>query len=129
MNATELAAEYDRLYAEAEAVLKDFQPCEHEVVKRKHHCAGMVDEIPGEIGYFGSNNNPQCCCFGCKSWTKKGCAADRPLGCKTWLCGVSKFKHPSVADRLNVIARAAMGLNVYHHRCDRATSLRYAEGH
>lgn len=127
MNAKELAAEYDRLYAEAEAVLNEFKPCEHTFDLGNHHCIGQGEGVQTPYDYGSSSNiGPQCCCNGCKSWTDKGCVADKPLGCKTWLCGIARIAHPEACAKLDTIARQAMKLNIYFYRAGKDASLRAA---
>ena len=110
-----LEAIFEKLYARAESVLNNFQPCEHKVINKKHSCLGQSDSLAG-------NNTPQCCCIGCPSWNK-GCKAEKPLTCKTWLCGIAKLNYPKAYIQLTEVANLAKRFGFYVFRGDKNSSM------
>ena len=101
---------YDRLYAEAEAILKQYNPC------RVHKCsAGVVctewvclNKDRGAIRHATDAKPNTLCCTGCQFHDKaKGCQAEKPLPCKLWLCNYAKRLFPEAEDRLDVLRERA----------------------
>lgn len=118
---------YDSLYAQAEETLKSFNPCEHKVVNQNHTCLGKED-FSAPIGSYGDNTTVACCCIGCCFWKReKGCAAEKPLACKTWLCGTAALKYPDVKNKLSEIAKMSYPLIMYAERSDKEKSLNQSE--
>lgn len=118
----ELEKIYDSLYSKAEKILNNFNPCEHKVISNEHQCLGKLDNSVPK-GQYGSNTTKQCCCIGCDFWTEKGCGADKPLACKTWLCGISRLKYPKIKEKLDKIQFKAIHLNIYYGRRDKKYSI------
>jgi len=109
---------YDLLYEKAEAILKRDNPCEHKMKCGVHSCLGKKDILSGD-------NNPQCCCEGCPFWDK-GCKAEKPLTCKTWLCRISKKIYPETYSDLNKITQLIDLLHFWVYRGDKRQSLNQA---
>ena len=109
----EVAAEilYDRLYAEAEAILKQYNPC------RVHKCSagGVVctewvclNKEREAIRHDTDAKPNTLCCTGCQFHDKaKGCQAEKPLPSKLWLCGYAKKLFPEANDKLTVLRERA----------------------
>ncbi len=111
-----LEAIFEKLYARAESVLRQFNPCEHKVDKAVHSCIGKADQ----------GNIPQCCCLGCPSWDK-GCKAEKPLTCKAWLCGAAKTKHPDASNKLSEIYGHIVFYGFWAFRGDKTKSMANAQ--
>jgi hypothetical protein len=73
---------YDKLYNEAEELIKLYNPCQIEngicLRARKDKCKSF-------------------CCHGCKHLTEKGCSANKPLPCKIWFCYIAFDNLPDKA--------------------------------
>lgn len=120
---------YDSLYAEAEQILKEFNPCGHKIVDKEHTCWGKQDFSAAAIdpGGYNDNTSPACCCIGCKFWIKdKGCTAESPLACKSWLCGTAALKNPQIKTKLSEIENKTQQFYLYVVRADKATSINNA---
>lgn len=97
---------YDHLYAEAEAILKEHNPC------RVHTCsAGVVctewvclrKEREAIRSYTDARANTLCCTR-CQFHDKaKGCQAEKPLPCKLWLCEYAKKLFPEAEKKLKAL--------------------------
>ena len=123
-----LSKAYDELYEQADAVLKQFNPCQHTSDKNGEHTCVEAETVKSEaIRFWGKNYAPQCCCVGCTFWTKTGCTADKPLTCKTWLCGITALKNPEANAKLRQIADQARSLFIYHERMDKKESLELSQ--
>lgn len=117
---------YDSLYAEAEAVLKEFNFCDHRNVGEESYSCLSIREYPSESCKisFGSGKAIRTgCCGGCKYLTEKGCSAEKPLGCKTWLCGVAKLKNPETSKKLSEIQTKSCQMNLYTVRGDKTETI------
>ncbi len=108
---------YDSLYAEAEGILKQFNPCEHKINNGCHSCLGKLDFTAPE-GHYGNNTTKEACCVGCKHWNN-GCKAEKPLFCKTWTCWTVSKKHPNVVAMLNQIKEKGRGFYFFSDNCAR----------
>lgn len=122
---------FDKLWNKADAVIKEFNPCEV-IGKRVVTCLGCR-MVLREFNFFGQaiqlppdGNENTLCCDGCKWHTDKGCVAHQPLTCRTWLCGTAKHKHPEANRRLRRIANRLIQLGFYAHRGDRKASIKNA---
>jgi hypothetical protein len=71
---------YNRLWSRADELIKRHQPCQwHRDPEGHMQCLGS------KAGFVPPDS---ACCISCKHHTpEKGCQADRPLSCRTWLCG------------------------------------------
>lgn len=110
---------FDKLYAEAERVLRSHRPCK---VAVNQHGASCLDCRNGHA----SKVNVMCC-GSCKWHTKdRGCVANKPLTCRTWLCYTAQL-HDREADRkLERIAARAHRLGFYVGRGDKEQSIQNA---
>ncbi len=119
----ELEKIFDGLYDEAEAILKEFNFCDHKVIKGEHSCIGSRVE-------FSNNAGPQCCCAGCKNWTNKGCVAHKPLTCRTWICVAAQLKNNlnfnKSYQKLQKVKDKVLQHGFYVHRGDKEASIKQA---
>lgn len=111
---------FDDLYAEAEAILKLYKPCEVRVRSGHVKCLGCRKQ--------NTSNSAQdeLCCGGCRFHSVNGCTAEKPLACKLWLCHEAKTKYPKAAKRLLALREIAFSNHLYVVRGDKAKSLRNA---
>lgn len=79
---------YSNYYAEADAILKKYNPCQISVDGKS--CTG------GEP-----------CCSGCGHLASTGCTV-MALGCKVWLCNTAIIKYPECYEELKALARRAV---------------------
>ena len=107
---------FDGLYQEAEDILKQFNPCEARVKNGCFSCIGQTSKL-------GGNNTAQCCCIGCSKWTDKGCVADKPLTCRTWLCNLAGARHEEADNALFRLSSKVSNLGFYVTRGDKQASL------
>lgn len=82
-----MAAEYDELCAQADAILKKFNPCK---IKRGRCSSGR--------------RHP--CCDDCEFLSKKGCT-EKSLACKLWLCPDARESFPECAALLDELEDVA----------------------
>lgn len=108
---------FDYLWAQADAIIKAHSPCEVKIGKHGVSCLDCrVRHRPTEINIL--------CCGGCKFHTKdKGCIADKPLTCRTWLCYSAQEAHPEAHRRLQDIASRMHRLGFYVGRGDKEDSI------
>jgi len=83
----EMAAVYDKLWHEADAILKKFNPCK---IKRGRCSSGR--------------RHP--CCDDCEFLSKKGCT-EKSLACKLWLCPDAREAYPECAALLDELEEEA----------------------
>lgn len=118
----QLEKQFDALYDEAMEILTKFNPCEHKSdVIGRHSCVGNGKDIPNN-----ANSGPQCCCTGCPKWTKKGCVAEKPLTCRTWICVAAANKNPEAFHALTKMASKVMKANFWVFRGDKNKSIELA---
>lgn len=110
---------YDGLYAEAEAILKMYSPCEVKVRNGHVKCLGC--RVKDEVALQN-----ELCCGGCNFHSVTGCTAEKPLACKLWLCHTAKTKYPEVEARLSVLREIARSNRLYVYRGDKAMTMRNA---
>jgi hypothetical protein len=122
-----LSQKYDELYARAEAVLKEFNPCEVCKTKRGVECFDTVRNTKLR-GAFGINRPNLLCCNGCEFHNRKvGCTAEKPLMCKVWVCSTLRTAKPEVAKKLDIIGREARPYGfISVMRADKPMALEYA---
>jgi hypothetical protein len=108
---------FDKLYAEAERILQQHKPCQ---VKLNQHGASCLD-----CRVRGATVNVMCC-GGCKWHTAKGCVANKPLTCRTWLCGSAQNFDGEAFRKLQRIAKRVGRLGFYVGRGDRTDSIENA---
>ena len=101
-----LMAEYDRLYDEGNAILKQHDPCQIRTVDGVASCV----RTRAQPSYENPNQEGQLCCGGCKHLGPNGCIV-RSLGCKLSLCSYFSFDAPVVV-ALNDLQRQARALQV-----------------
>lgn len=106
---------FDFLFDEVQKVLSKYNPCAITIKDKSVHCIGCG---------FGGNNPNELCCSGCKFHTKSGCIANRPLTCKTWLCGKARMVFPECAQELDNIVHRVIDLNLYVFRGDKDASIK-----
>jgi hypothetical protein len=111
---------FDKLYAEAERILQEHRPCK---VKMNQHGASCLD---CRVQRRETKVN-ELCCGGCK-WHKadRGCTANKPLTCKTWLCFTAQHGDPEAQRRLQRVAERVRRLGFYVGRGDREDSIQNA---
>lgn len=112
---------HDSLYVRAQIILKSKKPCGHKKVGGVHSCIGMVEG--------GEDNRPGCCCFGCPHLDpKKGCIAEKPLTCRTWLCEIARGANPETSAQLRIISQQASDLGFWICRGTKWEEIEQAAG-
>src|SRR4051812_14531075 len=84
---------FDILWDRIDNIMKTHNPCGHCVVDGNHSCFRKANQIQiakthnyYEVGLFENNEHfSRACCSYCKFWDK-GCKANKPLLCRTFLC-------------------------------------------
>ena len=56
----------------------------------------------------------------------KGCQANKPLMCKTWLCSAKSVRHPEIEQKLYRVRKIAGTYDFIHFREDKDTSMKIA---
>jgi len=103
---------YNKLYNHADRITKQVKPCGIE--GNKCRACGTSQ------GSYGATPQPgEMCCAGCTHHGEKGCKADRPLACKTWLCPTARYAHPDVAHKLDKVAHRAQDLGLWGARASK----------
>jgi hypothetical protein len=100
---------YNKLYKRADQITKQSKPCK--ISGSKCQACGIEQKPYGHTPQPG-----EMCCAGCSHHGEKGCRADRPLACKTWLCPTARQAHPDVAAKLDKVASRAVDLGLYGMR-------------
>lgn len=119
-----LEKQFDSLYAQAERILKKYNPCQHKMENGKHSCLGKKHRVWEARSYNRDRVVISCCCLGCKFWVKdKGCTANKPLSCKVWLCGIAEKLNPVVAKKLNALSQKVICAGFYVFRGDKNDSI------
>jgi hypothetical protein len=113
---------FDKLYAQAEAILQEHRPC---AVKVNQYGASCLD---CRIKYRDTQVNVLCC-GGCKWHSARGCTANKPLTCRTWLCHTAQQHDPEAKRKLSRIADRISRLGFYVGRGDREDSIQNALAH
>jgi hypothetical protein len=116
---------FDRLYAAAEKVIREHDPCK---VKINQHGASCLDCISRK-GQGDASRLNKLCCAGCKFHTSKGCKANKPLTCRTWLCYTAQDDNPEAFRKLDRIAERAAAMGFYVGRGDKEDSINNALGY
>lgn len=101
-----LMAEYDRLYDEGNAILKQHDPCQIRTVDGVASCV----RTRAQPSYENPNQEGQLCCGGCKHLGPNGCTV-KSLGCKLTLCGYLPYDAPVVV-ALYDLRKQVWGLGV-----------------
>ena len=103
----ELTAKYDRLFAEASAIIIQHDPC------------GVRDGT-------GTCRHPKLdfCCDRCRYLTKKGCRV-KSLGCRVWACSYLRDNHKEIVQALAKIKREG-GWLAHGVRNSKKGSIEYA---
>lgn len=118
---------YNKLYAQAADVLKKRPPCGIDPSTGQVSChasrEGLYPDPVTAAKYGGEVDMNTLCCKGCQHWSPQGCAAEKPLACKTWLCPNAASKHPGVAKRLRDLQSRAMKSRLYDPRGDKTSAL------
>lgn len=107
---------FDKLFEEAEQVIKQYNPCEVKVENGVCNCLGSRN------GNTCSNTNTLCC-GGCKYHTKQGCKAHKPLTCKAWICFTAQAKYPEAAKKLRQINNSIVKYGFWVYRGNKKDSL------
>ena len=111
-----LSRAYDRLYAEADALFKEYNPCQ-------------IRRTPEGNSCLGGSHKPSAsfCCNGCRYLRKNGCGV-KSLSCKLWLChalSVNNGVPQEFKEKLQDIRKRAYGL-LYYPRMSKKASLNRA---
>jgi hypothetical protein len=131
-----LARIYDKLYAQAERLLASANPCG--IHKQGGHVIcngcnkGRSSTLPdtlccGGCNYAAGERKPSA--YGGHHDKKRGCTAEKPLACKTWLCDRVRFPNDGygpitpLAQKLRHIRNKAIRLNLHVIYGDRRQSL------
>lgn len=118
---------YNKLYGQAADALSKRKPCAIDASTGRVTCLGSREGIYGDpitkAKYGGGAEMDTLCCTGCTHHTPQGCAAEKPLACKTWLCPHAAVKNPELAKRLRDLQSRAMKAKVYEPRGDMPTAI------
>jgi hypothetical protein len=118
---------YNKLYGQAASALQKRKPCAIDASTGRVTCLGSREGIYGDpttsAKYGGGAEMDTLCCTGCTHHTPQGCAAEKPLACKTWLCPHAAVKNPELAKRLRDLQSRAMRAKVYEPRGDMPTAI------
>lgn len=108
MNHGKLSKEYDRIYEEADALFKRYDPCQFKDGKCK------------------SEVFPDGCCEGCVYLGSNGCTI-QSLGCKLFMCG-SVIKHKELYSGIRALTiEAGRKLLATNCRINKEQSLKMSE--
>ncbi len=126
VNRKEIEKLYDGFFAEAVAVIEQYNPCK----VRKCRCGVVCTEwrarqYPGVYHFIDDNKPNDLCCGGCKHHDRdRGCHAEKPLACKLWLCYSAEERYPGARKKLEDIQeRAENVLGPLLFRGDRKDSI------
>jgi len=94
-----LSKRYDRLFAKASKLIKEYDPCRFE---------GSLCKLKRGRDYFYEANiyKYNGCCGKCSHLTKNGCSV-QSLGCKLFLCETVRNENPILTRKINKITCAA----------------------
>jgi hypothetical protein len=107
---------YDIIFDRANDLIKQINPCN---IQKE---GGNI--ICNECR-FSSGRKDLLCCSGCRFHSvEKGCTANKPLGCKLWLCHTAKRINPELEIELSKLRTIANKLWINFGRKDKEESIK-----
>lgn len=103
----ELSRLYDEIYNDADALFKQYNPCNIKIDKQKNITC-----------YYYPKNHNSLCCGSCKYHSKAGCTV-RNLACKLFICYYNNNNNKEFEEKIELLRNKAIKigfrLNFFFH--------------